>query len=58
MSDILPNKIPIKYRIGWLLDRRNGNDIGTKFLNLFGFIISPSLEIYYYEHRRKEGRKN
>lgn len=45
------DKIPLKYRIGWLLDKRNNNDICTKLLNLFGLIISPTLEIYYYEHK-------
>ena len=44
-------RIPIKYRIGWLLDKRNNNSICTKLLNLFGLVISPTLEIYYYENK-------
>lgn len=44
-------RIPMKYRIKWLLDKRNNNSICTKLLNLFGLIISPTLEIYYYENK-------
>lgn len=46
-------RIPMKYRIKWMLDKRNKNPLGTKLLNLFGLIISPTLEIYYYENRKR-----